>query len=279
MQRERTQRAVSPDGTEIVAGVYGQGPPLVLVHGAIADGESEWAAMLPLLTDRFTCYVPSTRGRGDSGHHPDASRQARVGDVTAVIDSIGQPVCVAGVSGGGMTALGAAARTPAVTAIAVHEPVIFEAISQEVLEWLRTALERMMEAAGRGEPGAAIEAFLDIIANEQEAAALAEDPEALEEAGRYLAVDIEELRDDFRLEGPSPTGADRLRRIQAPVLLTYGARTAQSWFVDGCRYVAGEVPGASVREIPEAGHFAQLTAPERLAAVLIDFLEAARQPA
>ena len=60
---ERIHRAVSADGTEIAGRVQGHGPPLILVHGAYGDGEIAWKALLPYLTDRYTCYLPSTRGR------------------------------------------------------------------------------------------------------------------------------------------------------------------------------------------------------------------------
>ena len=59
----RVQVAISADGTEIVGRVRGQGPPLVLVHGALGDGEVAYEALVPHLADRFTCYTPSTRGR------------------------------------------------------------------------------------------------------------------------------------------------------------------------------------------------------------------------
>jgi pimeloyl-ACP methyl ester carboxylesterase len=98
--------AVAADGTEIVGRVVGQGPPLVLVHGAVADGESEWADLVPLLAGRFTCYLPSTRGGGLSGDHPDHSVDTRVDDVVTYVESIGKPASMLGVSGGGMLALG-----------------------------------------------------------------------------------------------------------------------------------------------------------------------------
>ena len=69
----RVQVAISADGTEIVGRVRGQGPPMVLVHGGWGDGEVAYEALVPHLADRFTCYTPSTRGRGLSGDNPDHS--------------------------------------------------------------------------------------------------------------------------------------------------------------------------------------------------------------
>jgi pimeloyl-ACP methyl ester carboxylesterase len=277
--QQRLHRAVSADGTEIVGRVEGQGPPLVLVHGAIADGDSEWAAVLPMLAEHFTCYLPSTRGRGLSGHHPDVSRAARVADVLAFVESVGEPVAMAGVSGGGMTALGVAARTSRITALAVYEPVVLEAASDEWMQAFDQTIAGMTEAAGRGRPGEAIAAFAAGIANADEQTALEADPEAVAEAARYLDVDIEELREAARFEGPSPTDPTDLRRIDVPVLLLHGGATPTSWFADGCRYVEEHVARTITREIPEAGHLGLLMEPDRVAPTLIDFLVSAHQPA
>lgn len=276
---QRIHRAISDDGTEIAGRVDGQGPPLVLVHGAMADDESEWGELLPWLTDRFTCYLPSTRGRGLSGAHPGLSREARVQDVVAFIDSIGEPVILVGVSGGGMLALGAAARTPAVTAVVAREPVVFEVIDSELSARLRDAVGRMAEAAEHGRAAEAAGAFFELIANDQEVAALSEDPEGLEVAAQYLPVDLEELREALEFNGPSPTDPSVLERITVPVLLLHGSRTALSWFTDSTRYVADHVPDATLREIADAGHLGHLVDPERDARELVPFLEAAHQAA
>jgi hypothetical protein len=47
MNNNRSHRAVSNDGTEIVGSVHGQGPPLVLQHGAMDHGEISWGPALP----------------------------------------------------------------------------------------------------------------------------------------------------------------------------------------------------------------------------------------
>ena len=86
---ERIHRAVSADGTEIAGRVQGLGPPLILVHGGYGDGEIAWKALVPYLTDRYTCYLPSTRGRGLSSDNPDHSPPRLQEDVTAFVDSIG----------------------------------------------------------------------------------------------------------------------------------------------------------------------------------------------
>lgn len=103
MSTDRIHRAVSAAGTEILGRVHGQGPPLVLVHGGLEDGDLCWASLLPALRDRFTCYLPSRRGRGLSGDSDDLSPERLVEDVTAFVDSIGPPVGIVGESDGGQS--------------------------------------------------------------------------------------------------------------------------------------------------------------------------------
>lgn len=106
MDEDRIHRAVWEDGTQIVGRVQGHGPPIVLVHGGLGDGEVSWRFMLPFLVDPFTCYMMSTRGRGLSGEHPDHSRQRHFEDVAAFVESIGEPAGVFGHSAGAVWALG-----------------------------------------------------------------------------------------------------------------------------------------------------------------------------
>ena len=60
----------STDGTQIAYQQTGEGPPLVLVHGAISD-HSYWDPVRSALEARFSVYAIERRGRGHSG---DASR-------------------------------------------------------------------------------------------------------------------------------------------------------------------------------------------------------------
>ncbi len=270
---DRQHSAFSEDGTEIVGRVHGDGPPLVLVHGAVADGLSEWGGLAPLLGERFTCYLPDLRGRGLSGDHPDHSREARVNDVVAFVESVGDPVGLVGVSGGGMVVLGAAARSDAVAALAVIEPVVFEAIDEETLARFREATDALAAGLEAGRPDEAIEPFLELIANEEEGAALSEDPDAIDEVAAYLPVDLAELREGIAFEGQSPTDPDVLARIGVPTLLLHGSRTSLPWFTESTRYAARHISGATMHEIVGNGHLGHLIAPERVAEKLEPFFE------
>jgi hypothetical protein len=52
--------------------------------------------MLPLLVERFTCYLMSTRGRGLSGDNANHARERQFEDVAAFVQTIGEPARVFG---------------------------------------------------------------------------------------------------------------------------------------------------------------------------------------
>jgi pimeloyl-ACP methyl ester carboxylesterase len=275
MTRDRIHRAISDDGTAIAGRVHGHGPPLVLVHGALADGDSEWGAALPLLSAHFTCFIMSTRGRGLSGHSDDLSRWRPVEDVAAFVDSVGEPVCLAGVSGGGMNVLGAAARASAVLAAAVWEPPVFDVITDGFAALFRDTLARMQERYRAGAHVAAVTAFLDAVGNEEEVRALAGAPDELVAAAQYLAVDLSEIRQALHANGLRPTDPSVLATITAPVLLLHGtASKRDDWFSAGIRHAAAHVPNARVRRIPDVGHLTHLFRPEPLVNELREFFTA-----
>ena len=158
----RVQVAISADGTEIVGRVRGQGPPLVLVHGGWGDGEVAYEALVPHLADRFTCYTPSTRGRGLSGDNPDHSVHRLVQDVTAFIDTIGEPVYLLGWSGI-EPPLGAAAQSRAVSAVAIFEGYVPPVAEEDDLASLRAAIQRTAAAAADGRLADAARAFAPLV--------------------------------------------------------------------------------------------------------------------
>ena len=69
-----------------------------------------------------------------------------------------------------------------------------------------------------------------------------------------------------------------LGTITAPVLLVRGRQTLLgTWFADAARHIAQHVSDSHVRELPGAGHFAPVLAPEAIAKELIRFFESVRQ--
>ena len=93
------ETVVSADGTPLALWRSGEGPPLVLVHGAAAD-HSRWAPVLPALEERFTVHQFDRRGRGERGDAADYSLAREFEDVVAVVESAGADVNLLGHSHG-----------------------------------------------------------------------------------------------------------------------------------------------------------------------------------
>ena len=276
MSTETIHRAVSADGTDIAGRVVGQGPPLVLLHGSMYCGETAFDAMLPHLTDRYTCFLPSTRGRGLSADSDEFTGERLLEDVLAFVDSIGQPVPMFGWSGGGMMALGAAASSEAVSSVIAYEPGVLEEIDEELMGQFSDTLAQMHTEVAQGRPAEAARLFMAMVCNDEEL----ETSIAMgrpEIAAPNVPTDLREL-EQLDPAGPSMTDPDLLATITVPILLLEGDRTLPV-FERGNRHVAEHAPNVETRIIPGAGHGGPGLAPEAVAAELIRFLERVRQPA
>lgn len=271
----RIHRAVSADGTEIAGRVLGDGPALVLVHGGIGDGETAWDAMVPHLTDRFTCYLPSTRGRGLSADDPDHSPPRLEDDVTAFIDSIGETASVVGWSGSGAWVLGAAARSDAVAAVAVYEPTVVPLMAEADLAETVDTMQQVGAAAADGRLVEAVRTFAAWICTDRERAALARTAFDGVWAPLVPAM-LRFVQQDGTYDGPRSTDPEALARIAVPALVVTGQQTRrQPFFSSVAQFIATHVADAQVWELPGAGHFAPVLAPESVADELITFFESA----
>lgn len=271
-------RAVSDDGTEIVGRVHGQGPPLVLVPGALGDGETVWEPLLPLLTDRFTCYAMSTRGRGLSGHSTDLSIERLVQDVTAFAESIDEPVGVMGWSSGALLSLATAEKTDAVSAVAAYEPPVFEVMSEDVSARMMATIGRVGEAAEEDRLVDAARAWIEFVANDDELADAAE-LDFFEPLAPNVPIQLQEFEQVFESEGTSPTDPSELTKISVPVLLLQGTRSMPDpWMNDSAHHVAEHVADIHVREIADAGHLGPVLEPEAVADELGRFFTATPEP-
>jgi pimeloyl-ACP methyl ester carboxylesterase len=278
MTEDRIHRAVSADGTQIAGRVRGQGPPLVLVHGGIGDGEFAWEELLPHLTDRFTCYLPSTRGRGLSVDNPDQTPRRLQEDVTVFVDSIGEPVCLVGWSGSGQWVLGAAADSGAVAAVAAFEPVVHSVAREDDLARFGGAMEQVGMAAADGRLVDAVRAFAPGVCTDSEIAAL-EETDFFERWAAGVPALLDTLPQDQSYEGPRSTDPEELEKITVPVRLIVGQETLLGLFANSVQYIAQHVADPNVRELPGVGHFAPVIAPEALATELISSFASARQAA
>ncbi len=275
MSNQRTHYVTTTDGVSIGATVHGEGPPLVFLHGAVGDGDIDWDRLVGHLTDRFACHLPSLRGRGLSGDHPDLSIRRQVDDMLAYVDSIGEPAGLVGWSGGANHALGVAAQCDTVTAVAPYEPVVQSLMDEQEHAALGGAAARMGELAADGSLADAARAFAGWPFNDEEIA-MTEDAGYFKAAGRYVP-NLLNLLQQLVEHGDPTTDPAVLGAISAPVMVLHGSDT-KPFFATSARHVADHVLNARIHEIPGAGHAAPLTHPEALAEALTEFFSPARQP-
>lgn len=274
MQQERIQRVVSEDGTGIVARVAGQGPPLVLLPAGPGDSDTSWSPLLPWLSERFTCYLLDTRGRGASTNHPDHSTERLVQDVAACLDDLGRPVGLVE-WGTSLWARVAAEHATAITAVAAYEPGTDEGMNAEVVSRFQEVIfPRLGELIAEGRLLDAARAFIehsDVLYNDEELAHGA--PSAFwTAAAPNLPIFLQEQQ-QLAVSGAGPTSPTILGSIEVPVLLM-GGTASRRWFSDSVRHVARHVRDARVAKITGAGHFGPHTHPEAVAEEIIRFFTA-----
>jgi pimeloyl-ACP methyl ester carboxylesterase len=146
------------------------------------------------------------------------------------------------------------------------------------------ALDRMTSSLAEGAGAEAALPFLELIANDEEAAVLSGSDDGMDGLAAYLPIDVAEIRAELdHGDAPHPTDPSRLARIGTPTLLVHGlahgSPGASRWFTDSTRYAAEHIPGAALRRIPGNGHLGHLLHPDRVADLLVPFLESAHENA
>ena len=147
----------SADGTTIAFTRAGQGPPLILVDGALCSRSfGPMPKLAAQLTPHFTVYTYDRRGRGASGDTPPYAPDREVDDLEALAamasDQHGGPVFLHGTSSGAALALEAAKRIPAIAKLAVYEPpFIVDGSRSPIPDDYLTELNRLVADGRRGD--------------------------------------------------------------------------------------------------------------------------------
>jgi pimeloyl-ACP methyl ester carboxylesterase len=101
---------------------WGSGPPVLLVHGSVADARSTWVEQRPL-AERWSLVLLDRPG---FGANPPVARVDFAVDAPLVAEHLGDGAHLVGHSYGGVVSLLAAARRPdAVRSLTVIEPPAF----------------------------------------------------------------------------------------------------------------------------------------------------------
>jgi pimeloyl-ACP methyl ester carboxylesterase len=103
---------ITTPGTDLHVEVWGEGTPVVLVHGSLATGADEWSAQQSLAEQGVRLIVPDRRGYGSS---PAATGEDFVVDADDIVSLMGDGAHLVGHSYGGVGVMLAAARRPEAT--------------------------------------------------------------------------------------------------------------------------------------------------------------------
>jgi pimeloyl-ACP methyl ester carboxylesterase len=258
------RHVTAPDGARLGVDVAGDGPPLVMVHGA---GAARWGFDLlrPLLEPRFTVWALDRRGRGDSdsGDGDGAySVEREFDDVAAVVRAAGDGALLFGHSYGALVAAGAAARLDGLPRLALYEPPMGGVLADQA--WI----ERFEADLAAVERGAAVRRFLRDVGGYADVEIDAMEDTPVWERRLAVAPTVpRELRAELALsrDGLGLTG------LRLPCLLLVGSESP-GWARVSTEAFAADLPEAEVRTLDGHGHGAAVTGPRLLADELGRFL-------
>ncbi|HYH58436.1 MAG TPA: alpha/beta fold hydrolase [Thermoleophilaceae bacterium] len=252
-------------GLEVAYERVGEGPPVVLVHGAASDGRL-WQPQLDALADRFTVVAWDEPGAGRSSDLPaDFTLADYAACLAALIDSLQLgPAHVAGLSWGGTVALELHHRFPERVASLILADTyagwkgsLPEAEVRARVAGLRTALAGPPEAFDPTLPG--------LFAGDPPAAFV-----PLLEA---MAADVRP--ESFRVQLTLMAETDQtelLPAIALPTLLVWGEHDGRSPLSVAHQF-ANALPHAQLVVIADAGHVSNLEQPDRFNDAVRTFLE------
>lgn len=252
---------IGPSGTAIGYETWGDGPPLVLVHGAFSDHRTNWTCVKPFLKRHFTGYALSRRGRGATGGSTDRRIEEEAEDAAALIRQIGAPVFLLGHSHGAHVALAAAARVPEL----VRKLVLYEAPWPYLCDATTMALLEPLAEAEDWD-GFATTFFAEVLAvprADLDALGATEDWSAILADAPASYRDIRAMS-RYRFD-PEAFGA-----LPVPVLLQVGSESPPDFYVTEA--LATVLPDAAVEELEGQAHEGMTTAPEQYAEAVSRFL-------
>ena len=242
---------------------WGDGTPVVLVHGSLATGSDEWQAQRPLADRGFRLLVPDRRGYGRS---PAADAEDFLRDAEDIAALMGDGAHLVGHSYGGLGVLAAAARRPEATlSLALLEPGAF-ALGQRAPA-ARALVEEIRRLWAEDLPDRDwVVRFLKVVGSDTDALT----PELLAAAVPLVPV----LRRGTRIWDPA-LPLDALSSAPFPKLVVSGGHSAG--FDAICDEVAERI-GGSRAVVAGAGHEIQFTGPA-INEVLLGLWRPSRAPA
>jgi pimeloyl-ACP methyl ester carboxylesterase len=243
----------------------GEGPPLVLLHGAVGDSR-EWRRQLEGLSQEFEVVAWDAPGCGRSSDPPEGFRLPDYADCLAgFIEALGlgRPH-VAGLSFGGVLALELYRRHPAVPRTLVLAGAYAGWAGSLPAELVEQRLQQVLRDADLP-PDRFLAPWIPTLFTDSAPAELVEETVDImsdfHPAGvRAMALALAEA--DIR---------DVLPRIDVPTLLLYGDADQRSP-LSVAEDLHGRIPTSKLVVLPGVGHMSSIEAAERFNAEVRDFL-------
>lgn len=252
---------VQVKGGELAWTSEGDGAPVLLLHAGVAD-QRMWDPVAALLVPRHRVVRYDMRGFGESRSRAGAF--SPVADALAVLSELGiQRATVVGASYGGAVALELAAAAPERV-----ETLVLLAPALPGHEWSSAFGDfaaREEEALARGDLDEAVELNLRMWVDGPARGAAESDPGI-----RSLVADMQrrafelQLADELADEEIDPPVSARLGALRTPALVMVGDRDVEDFERIAGR-LAAELPAATLRRVPGAGHLLALERPKAVA--------------
>lgn len=267
MSRVETGQITSKDGTTIVFDRTGEGPPLILVGGAL-NNRASGAPYAEPLAPSFTVYTYDRRGRGDSGDTQPYAVEREVEDLGALIAEAGGSALLFGHSSGAAIVLETAARIGGIVKIALYEPPYnVDDTRAPVPDDYVAHLDELVAQDRRGD---AVEYFMVRgVGMPQDAVTQMRGAPfwpALEAVAHTIAYDGRAMGFD---KPDRSLPVDRWKTITAPALVMDGD-ASPDWSRNAVQAVTDALPNAERRTLAGQTHDVD---PAVLAPVLVEFFE------
>lgn len=265
MSNEDRFEVPSADGTSIAVWVDGNGPPVVLVHGALSD-HTTFALLIAELRDRMTTFVMDRRGRAASGDGSGGySIEREFEDVAAVGEEVAkrtdQRIALWGHSYGADCAMGGAGLTKNVGHVVLYEPGFATEYPSDAIEGIERAI-----AAGDKE-GAILALLYEIVgATEEEVEFMRSSP-----LWATRLANVWTMPRELRGEGNWVYRPGQFDGVTAPTLLLSGSESPPIQ-QEASRLALAALPNARITVLGGHGHIAHQTDPAMIASVIWNFV-------
>jgi pimeloyl-ACP methyl ester carboxylesterase len=242
-------RIISKDGTEIAYERVGQGPPLILIDGALCSRAfGPMPKLAPLLAERFTVYIYDRRGRGESGDTAPYTKDREIEDLAALVGVAGGKAALVGLSSGAALALEAAAAHLPVTAVVAYEPPYVE---PDGATRGQAHFGRLQEILGEGDRGGAVKYFMRAMVGVP--APFVFMMRLMPGLWRKLKAVGHTLPYDCAVMGDFTVPTRRLSEVGVPALVMHGSKT-DARLKRAAAGVAGAITGAKARTLDGQNH-------------------------